>query len=279
MNILKLNLLEEKTQHDFMPTLTAYLLDTSPKGENKKRPVVIVIPGGGYGHCSSREGERIALSYSAAGFNTFILNYALAPHRHPLPILNAAKAIEIIRENAVEWNINPDMIAVCGFSAGGHLAASISNLWNDPEIFTDDVNINKLHKPNASVLCYPVITCGDHAHKGSFRNLTGSEEENELWHSLSLENRVSEETPSAFIWHTFQDSCVPVENSLLYAQALKKFDIPFELHIYPNGEHGLSTVSDEDYWSLPKFTREYPWIKQSIEWLYIQFGITKIEKE
>lgn len=279
MNVFKLDLLEEETQYGFMPTLTAYLLDINLADENNKRPAVVVIPGGGYAHVSPREGERIALSYSAAGFNAFILNYAVAPHRHPLPILNAAKAIELIRENADEWNINPDMIAVCGFSAGGHLAASISNLWNDSEIFSDDININKLHKPNASILCYPVITCGDYAHKGSFQNLTGSEKENELWHSMSLENRVSEESPTAFIWHTFEDSCVPVENSLLYAQALKKFNIPFELHIYPDGPHGMSAVSDEAYWSVSKFTREYPWIKQSIEWLYIQFGITKIEKD
>ena len=278
MKVFKLNLLDKETEFGFMPTLTAYILDGSRTIQKEDRPAVLVIPGGGYAHVSPREGERIALSYNAAGFHAFILDYCVKPHCHPLPILNAARSIEIIRENAKEWRIDADKIAVCGFSAGGHLAASISTLWNDKEIFTDDQIQNKLHKPNASILCYPVITCGDHAHKGSFVNLTGSEVENELWEKLSLEKRVSKNTPPTFMWHTFEDSCVPVENSLLYANSLRENNIPFELHIYPNGEHGTSKASHETFWDLSMFTcRSYPWIKQSIEWLYIQFGITKVE--
>ena len=138
---------------------------------------------------------------------------------------------------------------------------------------------NELHKPNASILCYPVITCGEYAHKGSFKNLTGSETENDKWLMYSLEKKVDENTPPAFLWHTYADGAVPVENSLLYANALRKYKIPFEMHIYPDGVHGLSTVSDETYWKVPKFTRNYPWIDQSIEWLYLTFGITKIDKE
>lgn len=278
MNVLKLNLLEKETEYGFMPTLTAYLIDGNPN-EKELRPAVIVIPGGGYALVSHREGERVALAYSSAGFHTFILNYCVAPHREPLPILNAAKAIEIVRENAEQWSVDSDKIAVCGFSAGGHLAASISTMWNDESIFSPDTDVNKLHKPNASILCYPVITCGEHAHKGSFKNLTGNETENEKWTMYSLENRVDKNTPPAFLWHTFEDGAVPVENSLLYANALRSKNIPFELHIYPNGPHGMSRVGDETYWEVPKFTRKYPWIDQSIEWLYLQFGITKIEKE
>lgn len=277
MNSFKLNLLDKETEHGFMPTLTAYILDGNPNTP-EVRPAVLVIPGGGYGHVTHREGERVALSYSAAGFHTFILNYCVKPHRHPLPILNAAKALELIRENAGEWNVDSEKIAVCGFSAGGHLAASISNMWNDETIFSSDREVNKLHKPNASILCYPVITSGAHAHRGSFINLTGSETENELWNYFSLENRINEDTPSAFLWHTYEDAAVPVENSLIYANALRKNNIPFELHIYPNGPHGMSCVSDETYWKIPRFTRDYPWIKQSIEWLYLQFGITNIMK-
>lgn len=276
MKILTFNLLEKETEHGFMPTLTGYILDGSRTIECENRPVVLVIPGGGYTIVSPREGERIALSYNAAGFHAFILDYCVSPHRHPMPILNAAKSIEIIRDHAEEWRINTDQIAVCGFSAGGHLAASISTLWNDEEIFGNDEEKNKYHKPNATILCYPVITCGEYAHKGSFKNLTGTEEECELWHSLSLENCVDANTPSAFLWHTFEDSSVPVENSLLYANALRKNKIPFELHIYPNGEHGTSLFSDETYWGISKLNcRSYPWMKQSIEWLYLQFGITE----
>lgn len=278
MKTFTLDLLENKTEFGFMPTLTAYLIDGNPN-EEEMRPAVLVIPGGGYSGVSYREGERIALSYSVAGFHTFILDYCCAPHRHPLPIQDVATAIELIRKNAFEWGIDAEKIAVIGFSAGGHLAASISTLWNDKNIFGNNCEVNLLHKPNATILCYPVISSGEFAHKGSFINLTGNESENDLWKQLSLENRVDENTPPTFLWHTFSDAAVPVENSLLYAKSLRHYGIPFEMHIYPSGAHGLSVVSDETYWKVPKFTRNYPWIEQSIEWLYLTFGITKIEKE
>ena len=275
MKTFTLDLLDNKTEFDFMPTLTAHLIEGNPQ-EREERPAVVVIPGGGYTIVSYREAERIALAYNAAGFHSFILDYCVAPHVHPLPILNVAKALEIIRENASEWGVAADKIAVCGFSAGGHLAASISTMWNDAKIFSDDEEKNRLHRPNASVLCYPVITCGEYAHKGSFVNLSGSETENELWRDLSLENRVDKNTPPAFLWHTYDDTVVPVENSLFYAQSLRKHNIPFEMHIYPDGPHGMSLVSDETYWAVSKFNREYPWMKQSIEWLNLQFSITQI---
>ena len=275
MKITKINLLDKETEFGFMPTLTGYILDGSRTIEKEDRPAVLVIPGGGYSIVSPREGERIALSYNAAGFHAFILDYCVAPHIHPLPILNAAKAIEIIRDNAKEWRINPDMVAVCGFSAGGHLAGSISTLWNSKEIFGDDEAKNRYHRPDASILCYPVITCGDYAHKNSFKNLTGMEE-CEFWNTLSLENCVDETTPETFLWHTFADMSVPVENSLLYANALRKHQIPFELHIYPDGPHGTSLFSHETHWGLSLMeARSYPWMKQSIEWLYLKFGITE----
>ncbi|MEE0867304.1 MAG: alpha/beta hydrolase [Clostridia bacterium] len=269
MKNLVINLLEEKTEHGFMPTLTTYILD----GEGN-RPAVIVIPGGGYGGLSSREGERIAISYNAAGFHAFVLNYAVAPHRHPLPILNAAKAIETVRENSEKWHVSKDKIAVCGFSAGGHLSASISTLWNDKEIFGEDEEKNLLHKPNASILCYPVITSEENKqNKGSFVNLIGDEDEsNPLYKKLSLENAVDGNTAPAFLFHTFYDQIVSVENSLCYASALKKNDVPFELHIFPHGEHGLALVSDETIWSVNKFNRDYPWVKLSIDWLNELFG-------
>ncbi len=276
MRTITLNLLKEKTEHNFMPTLTGHLIDGNPEAK-EFRPAVLVIPGGGYDHVSFREGERIALFYNTAGFHSFILNYRVSPHHHPAPIMDVSAALKVIRENALSWNVDTDKIAVCGFSAGGHLAASISTLWNDKNLFSKNEEENQLHKPNATVLSYPVITSGEFTHKGAFRNLTASDSYNELWESLSLENKVDKSTPPAFLWHTFGDESVPVENSLIYAKALRKHNIPFELHIYPDGPHGMSCVSDETYWKVPKFSRKYPWIEQSIEWLYLQFGITAIE--
>ena len=250
-----------------MPTLTAYLVDGNPD-VTEIRPAVVVIPGGGYGYVSYREAERIALFYNAAGFHSFILDYCTAPHKHPLPIMNAAKSIEIIRENAADWKVDPEKIAVCGFSAGGHLAASISTMWNDEEIFGSDREKNLLHKPNATVLSYPVITSGEYAHRGSFEKLSGSLEENELWEKLSLENRVDEDTPPAFLWHTFEDKSVPVENSMFYANALRKNNIPFELHIYPDSPHGVAlgneiTASQNKNWIRPNIAE---WVRMAACW-------------
>ena len=276
MNVFKVNLLDKETEHGFMPTLTAYLLGGNPTVK-EIRPAVVVVPGGGYRYVGFREGERIALNFATAGFHTFILDYAIHPHTHPLPLLNMAKAIETIREHAQEWGVASDKIAVCGFSAGGHLCASISTMWNDEELFGNDEQKNRLHRPDVSVLCYPVISCDEYPHKDSFVALTGQKEKTPLWDKLSLEKRVDEKTPPAFMWHTGEDAGVPAENSLIYAMALRKNNVPVELHIYQDGPHGMAVVSDETFWKVDKFTRNYPWIKQAIEWLYLRFGITQLE--
>lgn len=276
MKVFKINLLNEATEYGFMPTLTANIIEGNPK-ERELRPAILIAPGGGYAYVTAREGERVALAFACAGFHTFVLDYCCSPHTHPMPLLNIAKAISIIRENATEWEIAENKIAVCGFSAGGHLAASISTLWNDKEVFYDDEEKNRLHRPDATILSYPVISSGEFSHAPSFARLTGSENKNLLWDKLSCEKQVNHDTPPAFLWHTYGDSGVPLENSMLYASALRKFNIPFELHIYPDGGHGMSLVTDETFWKVNKFTREYPWVKQAIEWLYLRFGITELK--
>ena len=194
-------------------------------------------------YVSFREGERVALNFSTAGFHTFILDYATSPHIHPLPLLNIAKALEIIRENAKEWNIASDKIAVCGFSAGGHLCASISTLWNDKELFGNDEVKNKLHRPDCTILSYPVISCDEYAHKGSFSALTGQNEKTPLWDKLSLEKHVDSTTPPMFIWHTATDTCVPVRNTTMLVNAFIENGLSFEAHVYPFGHHGLSLAN------------------------------------
>lgn len=268
-----INLTEHATEDGFVPSFDAYILDKTDDGP---RPVVVICPGGAYyGVCANWEGERIAMSYISAGFHALVLNYTTESHgRFPRQIKELASTISYCRNMANDWQISSDKIAVCGFSAGGHLAASISTLWNCDEIFTKEEIETENHKPNASILCYPVISSGDFGHKDSFINLLGSSDESsDTWKLVSLENQVTASTPPAFLWHTFADSAVPVENSMLYASALRKKGIPFELHIYPKGEHGLSLASHGIARSKSIFMRDYDWHKLSVDWLYEVFGI------
>lgn len=269
MQILRFDLRKEPTEHGFMPWLEVFLID---KFWDARRPMVIICPGGGYAHvCADREGERIALNYNAAGYHAAVVHYSIAPHKAPNPIKEVAEAFRTVRAHAEEWQLMPDKIAVCGFSAGGHLAASISTMWNCPEIFTQEEIASRLHRPDASVLCYPVITSGEKAHKGSFDNLVGDDQY--LRELYSVEKQVDADTPPAFLWHTIEDGDVPVENSMLYASALQEKGIPFELHIYPKGVHGMSLVSDEYIWSKKRFNRDYGWMKLSVDFLNELFGL------
>lgn len=268
MQILRFDLRKEPTEHGFMPWLEVFLID---KFWDARRPMVIICPGGGYGGvCADREGERIALNYNAAGYHAAVVHYSVAPHKAPNPIQEVAESFRIVRAHAEEWQLMPDKIAVCGFSAGGHLAASISSMWNCPELFSKEEIENRLHRPDASILCYPVIA--PWGHKGSFDNLVGDDEA--LREFYSTEKQVDEMTPPAFFFHTFEDKEVPLENSLAYASALRKYDIPYEMHIYPRGIHGLTLVSDEYIWSKKMFQRDYAWIKLSVDFLNELFKIT-----
>lgn len=240
--------LELKNYFDFIgkssdnPTLDIYLPFnmTEMNRQNQKRPCLLICPGGGYGMCSQRESEVIGLHFLPEGFNVFVLTYSVAPNRFPTQIREVAAAMELIYANAQEWNCDTDKIAIMGFSAGGHLAAHYSTMFDCKEVrevFPESKSVN------ASVLCYPVIS-GDFSftHQGSILNLLGREPENKAEEDyFSCERNVRSITPPAFIWHTAEDGCVPVKNSLVYASALAENNVPVELHIYPYGGHGLST--------------------------------------
>ncbi len=230
-------------------TLTTYVRSTSDAIEpDRKRASVLICPGGGYGMVSDRENEPIALAFVALGYNAFVLRYSTADlndEKYPTQLLESSAALAYIRRNSEKYHVKAESIAVCGFSAGGHMAAMLGNLWNE-KVVTERLGIEfGENKPNGMILSYPVITGGEFAHRGSFEKLLGENPDKDILFKCSLENSVGEQTPPAFIWHTLTDGAVPVENSFLFASALKKANIPFELHIYPDGPHGLSLGTRE----------------------------------
>ena len=251
------------------PTAEVYLPYNMPEmgRQNKKRPCMVICPGGAYCMCSERESEPVALQFLAQGFNVLVITYSTASHQFPTQLREVAALMELIYENADNWNCNTSKIAIMGFSAGGHHAAHYSTAYDCEEVrevFPESKAVN------ASVLCYPVITADPaHAHLGSFYNLLGKQDITEQdVQKYSCDRLVKENTPPAFIWHTAEDNAVPVMNSLLYASALSKYKIPFEMHIYPYGWHGLSTA---DYLTNDNINEKIDhvaaWVGCACKWL------------
>ena len=207
----------------------------------RRRAMIIICPGGGYHFCSEREAESVAIRFNSLGYNACVLYYTVNEGGaekggiYPLPQQELASAVKWVRENAAELNTDHAKIAVLGFSAGGHLAASLGVFWKE----FGGVQC----RPDAMVLCYPVITSGPLAHRGSIANLIGDREE--LLEKVSLEKQVSPDTPPAFIWTTRTDQSVPYENSTMFKQALDACGVQSDIHIYPVGRHGLSLGTEE----------------------------------
>lgn len=257
---------------DYAPCLECYLpsreINEEMKETERRNQAMLVLPGGGYSMTSSREHEVIAFQYLAAGFSVFSIRYSCKPAVFPRALYEVYTAIATIRKNADEWMIDADKIAVCGFSAGGHLTASTGAFWNE-DFVKRDLGFTDEHKPNALILSYPVITAGEHAHKGSFKNLLGKEElTQEEIDYFSIEKRVTGDFPRSFIWHTTTDGVVPVMNSLLIGQALAEKKIKFEMHIYPEGPHGLglSNHITAKEGTVPPH-KPQAWVKDSIDFL------------
>lgn len=194
--------------------------------------------------------------------NAAILRYSLIPDEFPCALYEAAYAVRYLREHAKEWDCDPDKIIIAGFSAGGHVAASLGTMWNSKELegFVKEYlhTEPEMIRPDGMLLGYPVITSGEKAHRKSFERLLGTRYE-QLLESVSLEERVTKDTPQTFLWHTVTDGAVPVENSMLFAQALQKEHIGFELHLFPHGNHGLGLGTREtDTADGTHFSRKYP---------------------
>ncbi len=225
--------------------LTVYLHEHYQEIAVETRPLVLVCPGGAYAYTSEREADPLAAQFLAMGYHAAGLRYSCAPAVYPTALTELAYSLALIRRNGEDWYVNPEQIIVLGCSAGGHLAASMGVFWKE-EFLAGALGIRKeeqkLIRPDGMILCYPVITSGEFAHRGSFQNLLGARQE-ELSAKMSLENQVDKDTPPAFIWHTYEDGAVPVENSLLFVTALRRAGVPAEFHMYPKGSHGLALAN------------------------------------
>lgn len=225
-------------------------IDTVPA-----RKSIVICPGGGYAYRSPREAEPIALVFASMGFNCFVVAYRVAPAVHPAALHDVAHAVAWVRAHHEEFHADPNAIAVMGFSAGGHAAGSLGVHWHDAALMAQFGLTPDEARPNAMVLCYPVITGGAFAHRGSFVNLTGCEDVG-VHEAYSLETKVTDLTPPTFLWHTFEDGAVPVENTLMMASALRRAAVPTEVHIFPKGGHGLALcnplTSTEPEQNLPE---------------------------
>lgn len=206
---------------------------------------VLVLPGGGYGHRAAHEGKPVARFLASHGILGAVCSYRHSPDRHPIPLNDAKRGLRMLRASAAEFSVDTTRVAVLGFSAGGHLAATLSNLFDDGDPNATDPLERVSSRPDASILCYPVITLeSPFAHVGSRNNLLGENATPEMIRSMSMQTRVTERTPPSFIWHTADDAAVPVENALMYATALRAAKVDFELHVFPNGRHGLGLAAD-----------------------------------
>jgi acetyl esterase/lipase len=244
-----------------IPTLTPFPADAA----KRTGASILILPGGGYGNLAEHEGTGYAEWFASHGITAYVLKYRLGSngYRHPTMLNDAARALRMIRAFAKRDGLDPARIGVIGSSAGGHLAATLATHFDStqpdgPKLEAGDAFDRESSRPDLAILCYAVISFGEFAHAGSRRALLGDKPDPELVQNLSNELRVTKDTPPCFLWHTVEDKAVPVENSLLFATAMRRAGVPFSLHIYENGAHGLG---------LGRPGREAPpWADQLLYW-------------
>lgn len=258
---------------------TCYVTRTSRNvSTRRQKPGVLILPGGGYDHTSDREGEPVALRFISRGYGAFVLNYSCAPAAFPTPLREAALAMRYIRENAADFEVDPQQVAAIGFSAGGHLCGMLGTMFDCPEVA--DLAAAWQIRPDALGLCYPVAVSWGNTHEGSFRNLCGGDEA--LRQRLSLEKLVRADMPPVFMWHTRDDGSVPCRNSLILAQAMEEAGVDFAYHLYRRGIHGLSTADAMVFpvHGVPKTSSDVPqWLERMTDFFAeIGFLIKDLEE-
>ena len=249
------------TQDKDIPTLTPFFAPAT----KATGAAIVILPGGGYGGLAPHEGEGYARFLNEQGVAGFVLKYRLGPggYHHPAMLHDAARAVRLVRARAAEWQLDPKRIGIMGSSAGGHLASTLLTHFDNGKPDAADPIEQQSSRPDLGILCYPVITLQDpFGHRGSRENLLGKEPPSELVQELSNHLKVSKETPPCFLWHTGEDKGVPVENSLLFAEALRKAGVPFDLHVYEKGAHGIG-LGTREY----DPSRWHPWTRDCTFWL------------
>lgn len=244
-----------------IPTMTVFL----PSPEKATGAAMVIFPGGGYAGLADHEGSQYARWFNELGLAGLVVKYRLgsAGYRHPAMLQDAARAVRTARARAEEWKLDPQRIGVIGSSAGGHLASTLMTHWDRGNPTAADAIERQSSRPDLVILCYPVVSMSQpFTHRGSRANLLGDHPSPELQRELSAELRVSTNTPPCFIWSTADDRTVPVENSLTLALALSKVGVPFDLHIYAHGPHGIGLGNKT--FDQSKF---HPWTRECELWL------------
>jgi acetyl esterase/lipase len=246
------------TSSNDIPTLTPYLCESNATGA-----AMVICPGGGYAKLAPHEGNDYALWLKQHGVTCFVLKYRLGSngYRHPAMLNDAARAMRWVRAHAEDYKIDVKRVGIMGSSAGGHLAATLLTHFDFGNTNSSDAVERQSSQPDLGILCYAVISMGEFAHKGSRNNLLGTNPPPPLVRSLSNELQVTTNTPPCFLWTTFEDKTVPMENTLLFAEALRKNHVPFDLHIYEKGGHGMG-LKDK-----PPFAHPHPWAGDCLFWL------------
>jgi acetyl esterase/lipase len=249
-----------------IPTLTPFL----PPADKATGAAVVICPGGGYGGLAiSYEGMDVGAWMAKRGVAGFVLKYRVAPYKHPVPLQDAQRALRIVRARAKEFGVDPTHVGILGFSAGGHLASTAATHFDDGKADAADPIDKMSCRPDFAVLCYPVVTLKPpYAHMGSRYNLLGKDADEKLVESLCNDLQVTDKTPPTFLFHTADDNAVPVENSLLFFEALHKAKVPAELHVYEHGPHGVGLAPDDPVLSswpelLEKWMKAHGWMKGS----------------
>jgi acetyl esterase/lipase len=245
-----------------IPTLTPYLADPT----NATGAAMVICPGGGYAHLAPHEGNDYALWLNQHGVTCFVLKYRLgsSDYHYPAEFEDVTRALRWVRAHADEFKIDAKRIGIMGSSAGGHLAATLLTHFDSGDTNSTDVIERQSSRPDIGILCYAVITMGEFTHQGSKNNLLGKNPPPELVKLLSNELQVTTNTPPCFLWTTFEDQTVPMENTMMFAEALRKNHVPFDLHIYQKGGHGMG-LGDK-----PPFAHPHPWAADCLFWLKAQ---------